>query len=46
MRFNAQRNLLAVTVALACAGLNSANAQENGNSPVIEESAIVATAAD
>jgi len=46
MRFNAQRNLLAVTVALACAGLNSTNAQETGNSPVIEESAIVATAAD
>ena len=46
MRFNTQRNLLAVTVALACSGLNSASAQETESSSVIEESAIEAAATD
>ena len=46
MRFNTQRNLLAVTVALACAGISGISAQEADSNAVIEESAIESAATD
>ncbi len=46
MRFNTQRDLLAVTVALVCSGFNSASAQVAESNAVIQESAIESAAAD